>query len=105
MGSPPGKSRKSQSNYAERVFSKSTVGALCAWLELPVKGFNSRRLEEAAFPFVLVDAMFFKSWEHERVVSRAALIVSGIREDGYREVFGLQTGDTESFATWDETFR
>jgi len=85
-------------------FSKSTVSALCAGLEMPVKSFNSRRLEEA-FPFVLVDAMFFKSREHERVVSRAALIVSGIRADGYREVLGLQIGDTESFATWDETFR
>jgi len=85
-------------------FSKSTVSALCAGLELPVKAFNSRRLE-GTFPFVLVDAMFFKSREKERVVSRAALIVSGVRSDGYREILGLQIGDTESFSTWDETFR
>ncbi|WP_035902505.1 IS256 family transposase, partial [Legionella geestiana] len=41
----------------------------------------------------------------DRVVSRAALSISGIREDGYREVLGLKIGDTESFATWDETLR
>jgi len=39
------------------------------------------------------------------VVSRAALIVSGIRRDGYREILGVRIGDTESFATWEETFR
>ncbi|MBK9029607.1 MAG: transposase [Propionivibrio sp.] len=40
------------------------------------------------------------------VVSRAVLTVSGIRADGYREIlFGVRIGDTESFATWDETFR
>lgn len=85
-------------------FSKSMVSALCAGLEVPVQGFNSRRLE-GVFPFLLVDAMFFKSRENDRVVSRAALIVSGIRSDGFREVLGLRIGDTESFSTWNEMFR
>lgn len=53
----------------------------------------------------MVDAMFIKSRDNERVVSRAALIIPGIREDGYREVLGVKIGDTESFATWEETFR
>ena len=67
--------------------------------------FNERRLEGATHPFVLVDALFVKSREGDRVVSRAALVVSGIRSDGYREILGVKIGDTESFATWDETFR
>jgi len=53
----------------------------------------------------MVDALFFKSREDERVVSRAALIVSGIRSDGMREILGIQIGNTESFATWEETFK
>lgn len=85
-------------------FSKSTVSALCAGLEPRVRAFNERRLE-GEFPFVLVDALFIKSREEDRVVSRAALVVSGIRSDGYREILGVRIGDTESFATWDETFR
>lgn len=85
-------------------FSKSTVSALCAGLELQVKGFNNRRLE-GAFPFILVDAMFFKSRDDHRVVSRAALTVTGIRLDGFREILGVKIGDTESFSTWDEMFR
>lgn len=85
-------------------FSKSTVSSLCAGLEPRVRSFNERRLE-GEFPFVLVDALFIKSREEDRVVSRAALVVSGIRSDGYREILGVRIGDTESFATWDETFR
>lgn len=85
-------------------FSKSTVSALCSGLDARVRAFNERRLE-GEYPFVLVDALFVKSREDDRVVSRAALIVSGIRNDGYREILGVKIGDTESFATWDETFR
>lgn len=85
-------------------FSKSTVSALCAGLDGRVGAFNERRLE-GDYPFVLVDALFLKSREGDRVVSRAALVVSGIRNDGYREILGVKIGDTESFATWDETFR
>ena len=85
-------------------FSKSTVSSLCAGLEPRVRAFNERRLE-GEFPFVLVDALFIKSRNDDRVVSRAALVVSGIRGDGYREILGVRIGDTESFSTWEETFR
>lgn len=85
-------------------FSKSTVSALCAGLEPRVRAFNERRLD-GGYPFVLVDALFFKSREDDRVVSRAALVASGIRSDGHREILGVRIGDTESFATWDGMFR
>jgi len=85
-------------------FGKSTVSSLCAGLEPRVRAFNERRLE-SEYPFVLVDALFIKSRQEDRVVSRAVLTVSGIRSDGYREILGVRMGDTESFATWDETFR
>ena len=85
-------------------FSKSTVSKLCAGLDVRVRAFNERRLE-GEYPFVLVDALFFKSRQDDRVLQRAALVISGIRSDGYREILGVRIGDTESFATWDETFR
>ncbi len=56
-------------------FSKSTVSELCAGLEPRVRAFNERRLE-GDYPFVLVDALFIKSREGDRVVSRAVLIQS-----------------------------
>jgi transposase-like protein len=85
-------------------FSKSTVSALCAGLQPRVDAFNERRLE-GEFPFVLVDALFIKSRDGERVVMRAALVVSGVDAVGNRQILGVRIGDTESFATWDETFR
>ncbi|KTD01567.1 transposase [Legionella geestiana] len=85
--------------------SKSTVSQLCVSLDARIRAFNERRLDGVNYRFVIVDAMFIKSRDGDRVVSRAALSISGIREDGYREVLGLKIGDTESFATWDETLR
>ena len=85
-------------------FSKSTVSALCAGLDSRVRSFNERRLD-GDYPFVLVDALFIKAREDDRVVMRAALIASGIRRDGVREILGIKIGDSESYATWDEMFK
>ena len=84
-------------------FSKSTVSALCAGLDPRVRAFNERRLT-AEYPFVLVDALVLTVREADRVVSKAALIASGIRADGVREILGIQIGDSESFATWNDFF-
>lgn len=85
-------------------FSKSTVSALCVGLDARVRGFNERRLD-GEYPFVLVDALFIKCRDDDRVVMRAALVVSGVRRDGMREILGVKIGNSESFATWEETFR
>ncbi len=85
-------------------FSRSTVSALCAGLDPRVRRFNERRLDED-YPFVMVDALFIKAREDDRVVMRAALIATGIRRDGYREILGIKIGDSESYATWDEMFK
>ena len=84
-------------------FSKSTVSQLCAGLDPRVRAFNERRLT-AHYPFVLVDARVLTVREADRVVSKAALIASGIRGDGVREILGMQMGDSESFATWYDFF-
>ena len=85
-------------------FSKSTVSSLCSNLSNRVNVFNDRRLE-GTYPFVLVDAMFIKARQDDRVVSRAVLIVTGVRHDGVREILGVRMGDSECYTTWDETFQ
>ena len=40
-----------------------------------------------------------------RVVSQGVLIVSAVREDGMREILGVEVADTESEATYHELFR
>ena len=81
----------------ETSFSKSTVSALGARLDPRIREFHERRLT-ASYPFVLVDALGLAVREDDRVVSKAALIATGIRDDGVREILGLEIGDSESFA-------
>ena len=84
-------------------FSKSTVSQLCLTLNARVTAFNEREL--GSFPFVIVDAMFFKSRDDHAVRSKAAMLVSGITKQGQREILGIRIGDSESEAFWLETFR
>lgn len=84
-------------------FSKSTVSHLCTALDARVRAFNERRL--GAFPFLIVDAMYFKARECDAVESKAALLVSGVNTEGHREILGVRIGDSESVVFWTETFR
>ena len=85
-------------------FSKSTVSALSAQLEPRIRAFTERPLT-ASYPFVLVDALGLTVREDDRVVPKAALIATGIRDDGGREILGLAIGDSESFAAWEDFFK
>ncbi|MCG8529926.1 MAG: IS256 family transposase [Desulfovibrionales bacterium] len=84
-------------------FSKSTVSQLCLALDAKVEAFNEREL--GCFPFVIVDAMVVKVRENGKVVSKSALIMSGVNVDGYREILGLRIGDSESEISWLDAFR
>ena len=76
------------------AFSRATVSRLAAGLDIQVKAFASRRLDQAC-PFLMLDAMFLKVREDGQVVSRALLIAIGINEEGFREVLGLSLGDSK----------
>ena len=41
-------------------FSKSTVSELCKTLDSEIKAFNGRRLDGIDYPFLMVDATYFK---------------------------------------------
>jgi len=60
--------------------------------------------EGQGIPVCVVDAMVLKIREDGRVRSRAALIATGVGEDGYREVLGMRIGDSESEASWSAFF-
>jgi putative transposase len=88
-----------------REFSKSTVSDLCQGLDPLVEAWNERDLSRTHFPFVLVDALMIKVREGGQVRACSALIASGINEAGYREILGLQLGDSESERSWTAFFR
>ena len=54
---------------------------------------------------MFVDASYEKVRVDHKVVNRGVLVVSGVRDDGFREVLGVGVADTESEATYQELFR
>ena len=87
-----------------KAFSKSTVSDLCQGLDPLVSAWNERSLAEQRYPFVLVDALVLKIREEGRVRARSALLAIGVNEVGYREILGMQLGDSESERSWMEYF-
>jgi putative transposase len=85
-------------------FARSTVSDLCKSLDPVVTAWNERDLSAQRFPFVLVDALVVKVREQGRVRAVSALVATGVNEHGYREILGLQVGDSESERTWQEFF-
>ncbi len=81
-------------------FAKSTVSDLCKALDPLVTGWNERDLSSQRYPFVLVDALVVKVREGGRVRAVSALVATGVNEHGYREILGLQVGDSESERAW-----
>jgi putative transposase len=54
---------------------------------------------------LFVDARYEKVRVGHWVVSQRILIVSAVREDGFREILTVDVADTESEATYQELFR
>ena len=79
--------------------SKSAVSAVCKDLDQEVETFRNRPIE-GNYPFLTVDATYFKVRENSRVVSKALMIAYGTGEDGKREVLGFAVYRNESGETW-----
>ena len=83
--------------------SKSQVSALAKGLDEQVEAWRTGPIREA-YPYLIVDALFEKVRHGAQVESDAVLVVTGVREDGYRQHLGVWASDTESEATWSEVF-
>jgi len=81
-------------------FAKSTVSDLCKGLDPLVTAWNERDLSGQRYPFVLVDALVLKVREAGRVRAVSALLAVGVNAGGYREILGVQLGDSESERSW-----
>jgi putative transposase len=86
-------------------FSKSLVSSLAGSLDSELKAWRKRRLEAEAYPYLFVDARYEKVRVDGRVVSQGVLLVSGVRDDGMREILAVEVADTESEATYQGLFR
>jgi putative transposase len=86
-------------------FSKSLVSQLAGSLDAELQAWRTRKLEAEAYPYLFVDARYEKVRVDSRVVSQGVLVVSGLRDDGFREILAVEVADTESEATYHELFR
>jgi len=85
-------------------FSKSTVSSLATGLSARVNHWRNRRLK-GPYPFLLLDALVIQVRKDDSVVPVAALIATGVSEEGQREILGLTLGDSENEASWDDMLR
>jgi len=86
-------------------FSKSLVSSLAGSLDAELETWRMRKLEAASYPYLFVDARYEKVRVGHKVVSQGVLIVSGVKDDGFREILGVEVADTESEANYQELFR
>ena len=84
--------------------SKSLVSKLARGLDEKIEAWCSERIDEK-YPYLIVDAMFEKVRHGKHVVKDAVLVVTGVREDGYRQHLGVWVKNTESEQTWRDVFK
>jgi len=82
--------------------SKSTVSRICTQIDADVHVLRTRRLDHQPFVYVWLDATYIDVRENRHVVSKAVVIATGLRADGYREVLGVDIGDSETEVFWTE---
>jgi len=86
-----------------KSISKSSVSDLCKDLDKSVREFKERPLE-GNYPFLIVDATYFKVRENHRVISKALMIALAINEKGRYEVVGFELYSCENKENWCDFF-
>ena len=80
-------------------YSKSAVSDLCRDLDNNVAEFRNRPLTDD-YPFITIDATYFKVRENHRIISKAFMIAYGTNSHGHREILGCAVYPNETKETW-----
>ena len=83
--------------------SASYVSKVAQELDVKVSEFMERTID-SHIPYLYVDASYFKVRDGVKYVSKALLVVAGVRTDGYREILGARVADAEHELTWEGIF-
>ena len=84
--------------------SASSVSRIAKELDEKVEEFLKRPIEHPIH-YLFVDASYFKVRTDSRYVTKAFLVVMGIRDDGYREILGARITDGEDELFWSGLFQ
>jgi len=102
-----GVSNRNASRLAQEAFgaeiSPGLVSNLVKELEPGIQAFRERKLGK--FPYLIIDARFDKVRSGHSVSSRAFLWVSGVNEEGQREVLGWADWQGETKVAWETLFK
>ena len=85
-------------------FSKSHISELNKGLDEEIILWRNHRLEKE-YPYLIVDARYEKVRIEKQVLSQGVLIITGIGEDGYREILTVDIAQTETEESWGRVFR
>jgi putative transposase len=97
--------RKVLEAMCDGEISSSTVSRVAAELDEKLAGFLARRLEHAAWSYLMIDARYEKVRVEGRIVSQAVLVVVGFTSEGRREVLHWAVCDSESEQCWGDVFK
>ena len=78
---------------------RSLVSRCSSQIDAEVEVWKNRKLDRR-YAYIWLDAMYTKIRTEGGVVSTAILIAIGVKEDGHRDVLGLQLGNRESYHNW-----
>jgi putative transposase len=79
------------------------VSRISKELDEKVEEFLKRPIDQEV-PYLFVDASYFKVRTESRYVTKAFLVITGVREDGYREILGATIADGEDDLFWSGLF-
>ncbi|HJN77852.1 MAG TPA: IS256 family transposase [Myxococcota bacterium] len=85
--------------------SRSEVSRMAKSLDEQVEAFRNRPLDDKAYPYVWLDAMYVKVRIDKRVRSRAVFVAIGVNEDGEREVLAVDIARKEMESSWRDFLR
>ena len=82
-------------------YSKSSVSELCKELDSKISEFRKRPLT-GEYPFLIIDATYFRVRENHRIVSKAFMTAFAVDAQGRREILGFGVYANESKETWND---
>ncbi|QFQ01459.1 Transposase, Mutator family [Corynebacterium urogenitale] len=85
--------------------SKSQISDMAKELDTMVDEFRTRRLDQGPYFYLSCDALTMKVREGGRVVKTSVLIATGVNNEGYRELLGMQVATSESVESWTGFFQ
>ena len=91
------------SHLGVNQLSASYVSKVGRELDTKVQEFMEKSLD-SYYPYLFVDASYFKVRDETRYVNKALLVIIGVRTDGHREVLGARVADDEHELTGEGMF-